>query len=285
LLNSQLAQSMANDMKNGQFVAGSGGGLRGNSSSPSGPAGQLGSAGQSASAGQSGSSNGTEPNQQGQSANGSGAPGGGFQSAAANGTQGDPNQNSAGATGGGSAVNSGMTAQQNNAQNDPTQPYAPNSDQMRDPPSLNYTFTQQQSQNQSQNQDSQLKPISVSQGKDWATSRSEGKATAITRTINMVVLPDAWVLISDNNRSEAEATIKLAEGTLAGSQQLSRLIRKRVDDWGVAVAGGYWKPRLTVETPSEDLPSLKVLIRLLEGSGMDVEVVPLQAAIPKNVKR
>jgi hypothetical protein len=199
------------------------------------------------------------------------------------GADGNPNFASSGQSGSGSSVPNGspMTP----SPNDPSQSNPNAIDPMRDPPSLSISGSSNANESQNGNIESQLKPISVSQGKDWATARSEGKATAITRTINMVVLPGAWVLISDNNRREAETTIRLADGVTAGSNQLSRLIKKRVEDWGVAVAGGYWKPRLTIETPSEDLSSLKILTKLLEGSGMDVQVIPLQAAVPANVPR
>jgi TolA-binding protein len=201
----------------------------------------------------------------------------------ANGMEGNPNLSSSGQSGSGSSVPNGSPMSP--SPNDPTQSNPNAGDALRDPPSLSISQSFDKSEAQNGNIESQLKPISVSQGKDWATARSEGKATAITRTINMVVLPNAWVLITDNNRREAEATIRLADGVIAGSNQLSRLIKKRVEDWGVAVAGGYWKPRLTIETPSENLDSLKILQRLLEGSGMDVQVIPLQAAVPANVPR
>ncbi len=199
------------------------------------------------------------------------------------GAGGNPNFASSGQSGSGSSVPNGSPITP--SPNDPSQSNPNAIDPMRDPPSLSISGSSNSNESQNGNIESQLKPISVSQGKDWATARSEGKATAITRTINMVVLPGAWVLISDNNRREAETTIRLADGVTAGSNQLSRLIKKRVEDWGVAVAGGYWKPRLTIETPSEDLSSLKILTKLLEGSGMDVQVIPLQAAVPANVPR
>ncbi len=280
ILESNMAKSLAQDLTQQQMRGSPGVAGQGSSASNNGfrpPAG--GREGQNATGTQgSGAAKGTNS-----ATNAGNAGNGPLSENQGTGADGNPNFASSGQSGSGSSVPNGspMTP----SPNDPSQSNPNANDPMRDPPSLSISGSSNANELQNGNIESQLKPISVSQGKDWATARSEGKATAITRTINMVVLPGAWVLISDNNRREAETTIRLAEGLTAGSNQLSRLIKKRVEDWGVAVAGGYWKPRLTIETPSEDLSSLKILTKLLEGSGMEVQVIPLQAAVPANVPR
>ncbi len=159
-----------------------------------------------------------------------------------------------------SAGSSGMTMQQ---------PMASDSSDHEKTPSLSFQVGQSQS-------DRDLQPISVTQGRDWATARSSGRQTPVLRQIQMVVLPDAWIVLSDTNPRRAEVTISLNQGWKRATDELSRAIRERIDSWGIAVAGGYWKPLLRAEVLSPDSPSLRALERALEGSGIQLETLPLQ---------
>ena len=129
------------------------------------------------------------------------------------------------------------------------------------------------------NPDGDLKPISVNAGQDWAASRAAGKATPVTRTINVVALKDRWMLRSDVDPNVFEAKITMDEGPQQAGNQLAVVIRKRVDSWGLSLPGGYWSPTLTIEAASDAQQSVARLERLLEGSGIEIRVVPL--TIPK----
>jgi hypothetical protein len=121
----------------------------------------------------------------------------------------------------------------------------------------------------------ELKPISVSQGSGWAQSRVVGKATPVRRGIRMVALDDRWLMLTDSTPYRVETTILLAQGPQATSQQLSQAIRKRVQEWGVAVSNGYWKPQITVEVAPNATRSLDRLVRMLEGSGVELQLAAL----------
>lgn len=125
------------------------------------------------------------------------------------------------------------------------------------------------------NPDGDLKPISVSAGQDWAASRAAGKATPVTRTINVVALKDRWLLRSDVDPKTFDADINMQEGPQEAGNQIATVLKKRVDSWGLSLPGGYWSPTLTIESASDAQQSVARLQRLLEGSGIEIRVVPL----------
>jgi len=126
------------------------------------------------------------------------------------------------------------------------------------------------------NPDGDLKPISVTAGKGWAASRAEGKATPVTRPIYVVALKDRWLLRSDVDPSSFDANITMEEGPQQAGNQLAASLRKRVDSWGLSLPGGFWSPTLTIEAASDAQQSVTRLERLLEGSGVEIQVVPLK---------
>ena len=120
-----------------------------------------------------------------------------------------------------------------------------------------------------------LKPISVSAGHGWAASRAEGKATPVSRSIRIVALKDKWLMRSDVNPNIFEVNVTMDEGPQQAGNQLAIAMRKRVDSWGLSVPGGYWSPMLTIEAANDAQQSVARLERLLEGSGVEIKVVPL----------
>jgi uncharacterized protein YoxC len=130
--------------------------------------------------------------------------------------------------------------------------------------------------------DSDTKPISISAGKGWAVSRAEGKATPVSRPIRIVVLADRWLIRDEDHNSKFDAEILLETGPAQAGKELEQAIRQRVDSWGLSLPGGYWAPTVTMESASDAQQSVQRLQRLLEGSGVDVRVIPLQAPTRKS---
>ncbi len=124
-------------------------------------------------------------------------------------------------------------------------------------------------------QEGDLKPISVSAGHGWAASRAEGKATPVSRSIAMIALKDRWLLRSDEDPSKFELNVTMAGGPQQAGNELAAAMRKRVASWGLSVPGGYWSPTLTIEAANDAQQSVARLERLLEGSGVEIKVVPL----------
>ena len=130
------------------------------------------------------------------------------------------------------------------------------------------------------NPDGDLKPISVTAGRGWAASRAEGKATPVSRPINVIALQDRWLLRSDSSATSFDASITMEDGPQQAGTQLATAIRKRVDSWGLSLPGGFWSPTLTIEAANDAQQSVDRLERLLEGSGVEIQVVPLK--LPNN---
>jgi hypothetical protein len=76
-------------------------------------------------------------------------------------------------------------------------------------------------------------------------------------------------------------------GPQQASAMLEKAIRERVDAWGLSLPGGYWSPSITIESASDAQQSVERMQRLLEGSGVDIKIVPLKApqVVPSVRKR
>ena len=130
--------------------------------------------------------------------------------------------------------------------------------------------------------DSDLKPISLTAGKDWATSRMDNRSTPVSRPIRIIVLQDRWLMCSEGQDWKYDAEISLEQGPQAASAELQESIRDRVESWGLSLPGGYWVPSLSVQAAADAEQSLLRMQRLLEGSGVIIKVQPLTT--PKNRK-
>jgi hypothetical protein len=130
--------------------------------------------------------------------------------------------------------------------------------------------------------DSELKPISLTAGKDWATTRMDNKSTPVSRPIRIIVLKDRWLMCREGQDWKYDSEIPLEQGPQAASEELQSAIRDRVESWGLSLPGGYWVPSLTVQAASDAQQSVQRLQRLLEGSGVVIRVQPLTT--PNNRK-
>ena len=116
-----------------------------------------------------------------------------------------------------------------------------------------------------------VQPLAGRRGADWALPKSTGGVTAITRPIGVLCLPDRLVLLPEKGDSRAQEQVVVA-GPLGDSiDSFVSSIWKHMDGWGIAVAGGYWKPVLQVKVTPEAEQRFYELQRLLEGSGIAVE--------------
>lgn len=114
----------------------------------------------------------------------------------------------------------------------------------------------------------------------WSQSRPLSKATPVIREVYVIVRADRWIVLAEGNSRQVESVISLSQGPSAASTQLTKVLRERVAGWGVAVAGGYWKPKIIAMTypDSESQTSSQRLEGLLHGSGVDLEVRPYEGS-------
>lgn len=107
---------------------------------------------------------------------------------------------------------------------------------------------------------------------NWGLPNSAGKATAITRPIRVLILPDRVVLIPERGDGRISEEIPLSpEIQVQEIDAMVASIQKRISSWGIAVNNGYWKPILSMEVSPDAEPRVVELSRALEGSGFELQ--------------
>ncbi len=120
-----------------------------------------------------------------------------------------------------------------------------------------------------------VKNIAESRGKNWAVSQGARGAVAIRRPIHMVVRNDRLTLLPSRHAVggiEATGTvISLNQPTQQVSDEFVEALRARVDGWGLAGNGLYWRPVLELRIGPEAEPTARGLAKLLQHSGVEVQ--------------
>ncbi len=113
------------------------------------------------------------------------------------------------------------------------------------------------------------KPVAATRGRDWAWSGGSATLTPVSRSIDMKCTSEAWILPASR---AGEKTQQIPyEGTpLQRAEKLAELIHNRVESWGFALEGGYWRPELVVEVTPGAKWRYDQLVRLFEGSGLRI---------------
>lgn len=114
-------------------------------------------------------------------------------------------------------------------------------------------------------------PVASALGRNWAWKHGSRTQTPVVRSLHLHVFSDRWVLLPDDGNVEKATVIPFSQSPEARAVQLAESIRQRVEDWGLALAGGYWKPVLVVDTAPDATWRYDQLARLLEGSGLEVQ--------------
>lgn len=122
------------------------------------------------------------------------------------------------------------------------------------------------------------KNAASSQGRVWVSKRRDSNSTSVSRPITIVAMNDRWLVMRDDSSNSVEKVIPLNQGPSAAVELLSDAISDRVDTWGVAVAGGYWQPKLIVEVAPQAELSAQRLQKLMDGSDLELEMTPLKTA-------
>lgn len=233
-----------------------GGAGEGSEAGPSGGEAFAGGSAGDASSGQGSAASGTAATGSAGDAAGGGAAGG---------------ENGSGSAGGGSA----SIASNMEQSKDPLDPNATEPNQSVGA-SVQFGSTQDTSKPKFVNPEGDMRPIAVTAGKDWAQAKAEGKATPISRTIQIVALKDKWYIRREGVPKQFDAVISLDSGPQQVSKELTQAIRGQVDSWGLSISGGYWVPQVEIEAASDAQQSVERMQYLLEGSGVTIKVSPLR---------
>ena len=123
-----------------------------------------------------------------------------------------------------------------------------------------------------QSPDETTTAVAQRKGRGWAWSQGPPTQTAVVRSIRMICYADRWVVLPDSSRTAASAvTISCEEPPQQRAEKLARVVAQRVDEWGLALSGGYWKPVLTVEVAPDAEGRFQQLQQLLAGSGLELQ--------------
>lgn len=117
----------------------------------------------------------------------------------------------------------------------------------------------------------ETRPVASSRGRGWAWSSGRQSRTAIVRPVHLHCFSDRWVLLPDNGDVNQSLTIPFEGTPEERAVYLVEAVRSRVDDWGMAVMGGQWRPKIVVDVAPDSDWRFRQLQRLLDGSGIEVE--------------
>ena len=126
------------------------------------------------------------------------------------------------------------------------------------------------------------KPVAESRGRNWAWSPKRTSRTAVVRSIRMQCLENAWVLLPDKGTRQKPITITHSGSPQQRVEQLVQHISQRVKSWGIALAGGDWKPELVITIGPNAEWRFRQLQTLMQGSGIEMRVKTLQAKQPSS---
>lgn len=122
--------------------------------------------------------------------------------------------------------------------------------------------------------------VAKRKGRNWAWSAGPSRETAVVRTIRVACYEDRWLVLPDQIGKEKPKTVMLDRALQTSAEELAQVIADRVDRWGYALDGGYWKPVLQVEVARGGESRFEQLKKLLDGSGLDIVPAPYSAPVP-----
>lgn len=115
-------------------------------------------------------------------------------------------------------------------------------------------------------------PVASQRGAGWAWSPGRNSRTAVVRAIRLQCYDDRWELLADRGMKQNPISIEYRGTPEQRAEELARQIQRRVDSWGIALAGGYWKPALIVELRTRTTWRFAELERLMQDSGIEVHL-------------
>lgn len=108
-------------------------------------------------------------------------------------------------------------------------------------------------------------------GRNFGLPDYDEAKTEITRPIRVVCSPDRLVIMPERGVEPFPRTILITDDTQQNLDQLISNVWSRMDRWGIAVPGGYWKPVLEVQVAAGAETQFAQLETLLRDSGIVVE--------------
>jgi hypothetical protein len=114
-------------------------------------------------------------------------------------------------------------------------------------------------------------PLAETRGRNWGLPGETQGATGITRPLRLACLPDRFILLPEQGTTQVPDVVLVQADLRQSIDALVARIWDRIDLWGIAVAGGYWKPVLVIDVAQGAEDRFRDLQTLLLGSGLEVQ--------------
>jgi hypothetical protein len=179
----------------------------------------------------------------------------------------------AGSSSGAASSAAAMAQNQANAQNQSSSSMGGSSSMMQSlqsgmpNPFQAFNFGQQNQQSSQTDQQSVAKKRGE---KNWANPQASTANIPIERPIRIVCDADHLTLMPEGRGKQGMRIIPLQGSTVASVDNLVGAVWDRIDSWGMAGRGMYWRPTLTMEVEPGGERRYAELHALLADSGFDV---------------
>jgi hypothetical protein len=114
--------------------------------------------------------------------------------------------------------------------------------------------------------------LAETRGKDWALKQKPQRATAVRRTIRVVVRNDQLRILPEGATSNSAGgkVIPIAGDTVQSLDAFVKDVHDEIDGWGMAGNGLYWRPVILLNVAPQGERRANDLERLLTNSGLEL---------------
>ncbi|RIK75566.1 MAG: hypothetical protein DCC67_15140 [Planctomycetota bacterium] len=116
-----------------------------------------------------------------------------------------------------------------------------------------------------------------SRGSNWANTAASTRSTPITRPIQVLVKADKLTMLPEAQTASEPTVIGFDQATDKVLDDLAAGVQQRIEEWGLAGKGMYWRPTLVLRVAPGAERHAARLSRLLEDSGVDLRLEQVAA--------
>lgn len=119
-----------------------------------------------------------------------------------------------------------------------------------------------------------MQSLASRRGSNWALPDSRSSAVGIKRPINVICNPNAILLVPEKGTRQELQIFRHDGSVQAVVDPFVDAVRSRLDSWGIAGQGIYWRPVLQIQVQQRADGNYRQLFKLLENSGIEVTREP-----------
>ena len=117
-----------------------------------------------------------------------------------------------------------------------------------------------------------VQPLAGQRGAQWANpGAKKSRGTAVQRPIYIDCHRDRLVVFREKDSPLRAQVVPMPGTTQLAVDKLVEVVQSQIEDWGIALNGGYWRPVLKIRTSQDAASRFRDLEVLLQGSGLDLE--------------